>query len=728
MGYDNDYYTDELIERIIREKDEEIDRLKKNNNWLTSDRNKYKKKYNKIMNSRLWKSGSLYRKLRKKATSFLNDKDNNLLKDEEIKEILYEDNIDFSDFETDVKALALYLPAFHKDSHNDKWWGDGFTEWDNVKKGNPLWNGHNQPRTPHDDFGYYDLSNIEVLKKQVELAKQHGIYGFAMYYYWFSGERILEKPLNLLLEHKEIRFPFMLVWANEDWTRRWDGMDKEVLIEQKYLDDDPERFIADIKKYLIDERYIRIDGKPVIVVYEPSKIPGFDDVVSRWRAEARREGIGEIIIWMRNIGNYDSEKKYIKSIDGIYEFPPRYNSAASPRRGPSKSVSFDYRRTVINYRSVKNKKHGDTPLFPGAMLEWDNSAKRKNESHSWRGYTPELFYYWNCANIAYVRKNNRPEERFVIVNAWNEWGEGSYLEPDKKSGYANINMLSRALFNIPLKALSLSDVNIIGQGLPKSKVKHEERIELVNSKRIAVQAHVFYAELIHEVVEKTNNIPVDFDLLISTCSDNDMNYIDGYLKRHSKAKKINMLKVENRGRDVVPFVYQMRDNLDCYDLVCHIHTKKSKHSTIGDEWRTYSHDTLLGSEELVEQILMIFSENAQIGIVAPDNFDLIKKHCIWAKNYSLARELFYRMKQDISVLPKADEDLDLIAGDMFWARTDAIKKLIETDIEDLIPEESGQVDGTIMHAIERVWIYVAKISGYETIRIRNVLDRRPISF
>ena len=188
---------------------------------------------------------------------------------------LYEENMDFSNNITDIKTIALYLPQYHSIKENDKWWGKGFTEWKNVKKAKSLYKGHHQPRIPGDEtnyLGYYNLTNPETIKKQVKLAKSHGIYGFGIYYYWFSGKRLLELPLNILLNNKDIIIKFFLIWANENWTKRWDGKDDEILIKQDYKEIDSENFIKDIMIYLKDDRYIRINEKIIIGIYEPMKI------------------------------------------------------------------------------------------------------------------------------------------------------------------------------------------------------------------------------------------------------------------------------------------------------------------------------------------------------------------------------------------------------------------------------------------------------------------------
>jgi len=235
----------------------------------------------------------------------------------------YENNIDFSNFTTDIKAIAFYLPQFHEIEENNKWWGKGFTEWVNVKKCLPLYKGHHQPRKPGDTInylGYYELTNGSIFKKQIELAKSHGIYGFAFYFYWFSGKTLLEKPLMIYLNDKDINFPFLLIWANENWSRKWNGGNKEILIKQDYKDDDPENFIKYIKKYLIDSRYIKINNKSVLGLYEPNKIPKLKKTIQIWRKKAIEYEIGELFILVRL--NTDILNKY-ELFDGAYDFPPR---------------------------------------------------------------------------------------------------------------------------------------------------------------------------------------------------------------------------------------------------------------------------------------------------------------------------------------------------------------------------------------------------------------------
>ena len=294
--------------------------------------------------------------------------------DNEIK--LYEINLDFSNFKTDIKTIALYLPQFYSFNENDEWWEKGFTEWYNVRRSNPLYNGHHQPRIPGDNLeylGYYDLTNVEFIKKQIELAKTHGIYGFGIYYYWFSGKRLLEKPLDILLNHKEIEFKFLLIWANEDWTRRWNGYEGKILIEQEYKESDPYNFIKDIKKYIIDPRYIKINDKPIIGLYEPKKVPNLSNILSIWRESSKKIGLGEIFIIVC-LNDYSFNKvKDLKLFDATYEFSPR-----DSLKYFVKDMPYSLYTTTL-YKDIEYLNASDDfPLFRGSMLEFDNSPRKKS--------------------------------------------------------------------------------------------------------------------------------------------------------------------------------------------------------------------------------------------------------------------------------------------------------------------------------------------------------------
>ena len=305
----------------------------------------------------------------------------------------FEENIDFSNLKTEIKVIALYLPQFHAIEENNKFWGEGFTEWTNVKKSKPRFKGHHQPRIPGDKkgyLGYYDLTEKTIIEKQIKLAKSHGIYGFGIYYYWFSGKMLLEKPINIFLKNIHINFKFLLIWANENWTKGWDGQEKEVLIKQEYKPDDPKNFIKDIKKYISDKRYITIYKKPVIGLYEPQKIPKLKSTITIWREYSREVGIGEIFILI-SINNQNIE--YLQKLnlfDASYEFPPR-NSFKNDRI--FKKATYIYSQLLYKSRDLNeiNLNLTKFPFFRGTMLEWDNCPRRKN-CVIFEHYSPEQFY------------------------------------------------------------------------------------------------------------------------------------------------------------------------------------------------------------------------------------------------------------------------------------------------------------------------------------------------
>ena len=421
----------------------------------------------------------------------------------------YQDNIDFSDEQTDIKMLAYYLPQFHTFKENDEWWGKGFTEWTNTKSATPRFSGHYQPRTPHKDIGYYDLSDIEVLKRQVELAKQHKIYGFCFYYYWFSGKRLMEKPLDLFLEHSEIDFPFCLCWANENWTRTWDGKSKNVLISQDYSKSDDERFIEDLKKYIDDKRYIRINNKPLIMVYNPAEIPNASRTFNKWRETAKKLGIGDICIWTcRTFLNTAKKLKIENLVDAEVQVPP-HNTKHSEFVARDISVNdafvYNYQRVaeakVYDYKTKRDlTEQGSKPLYRTVMLGWDNAARRKSKWTAYHHFSLKSLYDWTLTVCDQARRDFKSNERFVFVNAFNEWAEGTYLEPDEKYGYANINTISKALTNKP----PCDDLVVINDNSESGTV----------NKKIAVQVHMFYLETLSETIENLNKNP---SRLIATC-------------------------------------------------------------------------------------------------------------------------------------------------------------------------------------------------------------------
>jgi len=347
----------------------------------------------------------------------------------------YMDNtISFTD--GDVKPIAFYLPQFHTIAENDEWWGKGFTEWTNVTKAFPRFTDHYQPQLPI-DMGFYDLSNIDVMRRQVELAKNYGIYGFCFHYYWFSGKRLLEKPLENFLNTREgLDLPFCICWANENWSRRWDGYEEDVLIAQNHSEEDSIACITDICRYIKDERYIRVDGKPLIIIYRADIIPNVKSMLEAWRNYCRENGIGEIHIIGAHTFNITDVMMY--GFDGGVEFPPHFLHSAEINH---KTRELESGATGIIYDMddfVNNKKYmsgKNDNLYKALFPSWDSTPRKGSAGFVFQS-SPELYKMWLSDIILYTMERFNSEKRYVFINAWNEWAEGAHLEPDIKYGYA----------------------------------------------------------------------------------------------------------------------------------------------------------------------------------------------------------------------------------------------------------------------------------------------------
>jgi hypothetical protein len=365
----------------------------------------------------------------------------------------------------DVRLIAFYLPQFHPIPENDRWWGPGFTEWTNVTRGRPMYAGHNQPRRPG-ELGYYDLRVPEVRHRQIDLARKYGIHGFCYYYYWFSGQRLLERPLELMLADRDSDFPFCICWANENWSRRWDGSEQDILMEQKHLPDDPMRFIEDLAPMLRDPRYIRVNGAPIVLVYRPDIIPGLTNVLRTWRAAAENLGIGSLHLCAVQSFGYTSSLE--DGFDAMVEFPPHSIGVGEvTERMPE--VVPEFKGKIFSYADVirycLNQGSGiGLPVYRGLMSGWDNTARRGYNSHIFHDGTPENYEVWLRRLLDYTRRHHQGDHRLVFVNAWNEWGEGAYLEPDEQYGYGFLEATSRAVFAVPNPAALVSTLRQINAG------------------------------------------------------------------------------------------------------------------------------------------------------------------------------------------------------------------------------------------------------------------------
>lgn len=344
-----------------------------------------------------------------------------------------------------VHLIAFYLPQFHPIPENDRWWGKGFTEWTNVTRAKPNFVGHDQPRLPA-DLGFYDLRLPEARQAQAELAARYGIHGFCYYYYWFGGKRLLHRPLDEVLSSGEPDFPFCICWANENWSRRWDGRESDILIGQQYADGDDEAFIRQVEPLLRDRRYIRVQGRPLLLIYRIELLPDAARTAVIWRDYCRQCGIGEL--YLANVQSFagaSNPKSY--GFDASVEFPP--HERAVPVHPQPRMTNPDFQGLVFDYpataRNFMNRPLPAYPFFRTAMPNWDNTARRQNHGHIFINSSPEAYGAWLAHLVARTRHLQPPGERFVYINAWNEWAEGNYLEPDQQYGHGYLEATRQAL-------------------------------------------------------------------------------------------------------------------------------------------------------------------------------------------------------------------------------------------------------------------------------------------
>jgi hypothetical protein len=292
-----------------------------------------------------------------------------------------------------VKLITFYLPQFHPIAENDRWWGKGFTEWTNVVRPTPQFEGHYQPHLPA-DLGFYDLRLVEVQAEQVRLARRYGVHGFCFYYYWFAGKRLLERPIQQFAD-AGLAFPFCLCWANENWTRRWDGLDAEMLMGQNHSPEDDLAFIAELSTYLVHPDYIRVDGKPLVVVYRPGLLPAPAETAERWRRWCRDNGVGEI--YLAYTQSFEALDPSEYGFDAAIEFPPN-NSGPPVVTDTVTRINPDFAGTAYDYRVYPERSRAytspDYTLFRGVFPSWDNEARRSGRGTSFLHASPALYGEW----------------------------------------------------------------------------------------------------------------------------------------------------------------------------------------------------------------------------------------------------------------------------------------------------------------------------------------------
>jgi len=583
-----------------------------------------------------------------------------------------------------VRVIAFYLPQFHPIPENDAWWGKEFTEWTNVRPARPQFNGHYQPHVPDDFLGYYDLRDTTIMRKQIELAKQYGIEGFCFYTYWFTGTRLLETPVDNYLADATLDLPFCICWANENWSRRWDGLDNDLLMVQHYSDEDDIAFIAHMAKYLRDSRYIHIKGKPLLIVYRPNLFPSMKETARRWRSWCVENGLGDIYI--AYVKSFEVSDPAVYGLDAAIEFPP--NNSAPPditekintRRPAFSGYVYDWR--IFMQRS-ENHTPDSYPVLLGACPSWDNTARKKDRGTVFLNSCPGLFERLLVNVFAEtIHRNAEMDGRLVFVNAWNEWAEGAHLEPDKRYGYGWL----QAVRNANQYALSLKQI------------------------KTAVIIHAHYPEILQEIMERMSWMGVEATTLYITTNQGKAAEIKEILARYPY--KFSITTLPNRGRDVLPFLKILPKVLsDGAELVLKLHTKKSPHRIDGEKWRKEMFDSLLEKSFVTRTKLALLCDE-KFGLSAPAEH-FVPMSYYWGSNITNVEDLCKKMDWNNPIFDGAQ----FVAGTMFFAGrrllTDLLAMgLLESDFDD----ESGQVDGTMAHAVERMIGFICHRQDYKIIK------------
>ena len=350
-----------------------------------------------------------------------------------------------------IRLIAFYLPQFHPVPENDAWWGPGFTEWTNVSKALPLFDGHYQPHLPA-DLGFYDLRLPASLRAQAELARSYGVAGFCFHYYWFSGRRILDAPLENLLRDPTIDIGFCLNWANENWTRTWNGGEHDVLLRQGYEPGFEASLVDAIAPALADPRYIRIGNRPVFMIYRPSLLPEAAATADRLRALIAGRGLGEPFLMMAQLGDEASPsfdpRRY--RLDAAVEFPPHRVGFDLPALAePVARFDMTFRGGLRRYEDMVQRAcmvaRPDFPLFRGVCPGWDNTPRRPQRGFAFLDATPGAYGTWLEHACRDAGTTEDASARMVFINAWNEWAEGAHLEPDRHFGHGFLAETARVL-------------------------------------------------------------------------------------------------------------------------------------------------------------------------------------------------------------------------------------------------------------------------------------------
>lgn len=578
-------------------------------------------------------------------------------------------------------VVAFYLPQFHAFAQNDHWWGKGFTEWRNVTRALPQFEGHVQPRLPA-DLGFYDLRNPQVMRDQAKLAADHGIGAFCFYFYWFAGETLMEEPLRQWLADDSITLPFCLCWANENWARRWDGRDEDILIGQQHDAEDDLAFIAHVAPYLRDRRALKVDGRPMLLLYRPHLLPDARATAQRWRDWCRDNDIGEI--HLAYVQGFERPDPNQIGFDAAVEFPPNMSNPQSLSADQwliNPAFQGDVRDWRELARQMANRPLPEYTLYPGVNPGWDNEARRSGKGRIYLHASPRAYRDWLQLTI-HKRLAGAPQERkLVFVNAWNEWAEGAVLEPDARLGHAWLAATRMAL----------------------------QPPQVPAARRPCIVVHAWYLDALGELLQLIQSSDLGARLLITTSAELQTD-VHRIVAQYTLGDEVEILVYPNHGRDILPFMHVANRLLDeSEELVLKLHTKRSVHRDNGDQWRREMAGLLLGAGT-GRTLLEYLHAHPSVGLIAPAGHLLPVEQFIGANAHHL-KHLQVRLGLATEV-----SRTRFSSGSMYWCRLAALRPLLDAHLYPSdFESESGQIDGTLAHAIERIIEAVINAAGFETI-------------
>ena len=561
-----------------------------------------------------------------------------------------ENYMDFSEYSTTIKPIALYNIDFNIINQNK-----------NIFINNKKFNKESI------------IIIIKQLKEHINFAKSHGIYGFAFYYSLSQIKNFSLSALNIFIQNKNLKINFLIIFKkNKPKNNEIDITNYKLFdIIIKYAVD--KRYIKFFNKYVIGLNNGDFNKKEILIIREAFKI----------------NGLGEIFI-ISQTNNYKHIIECNNVYDGFY-YSPKFDSLEKIKFHYNKTNGYFY--THLIYHNLLKPPLNNSIIFRVSIpLSIYPIIQEKTKSYIYWDYSPEKYYFLNRVIINWTKTKYNIDNQFIFIEDFNR------LQKDNILGYANINSFSKALYNLPF----ISNIN--------------ENFNLNELKRgvfILIQVHIFYIDLLSEIIEKTNNIPAPFDLYITTDTLEKKQIIDNDLKLSSKANKYQILITPNKGRDVIPCLIQLKDILIRYKYLCHIHTKKhGKNEESGRDWQHYLYENLLGNPKIIKQILSDFENHNKLGFIFPDHFfDYIH----YAYDYKYLN--WYHLNRIFDILfpdkkLRAGNIMNFPVGNMFWARTYAIHQIFDERIIKLSPEENDQKDETILHAIERFWLYLVKLNGF----------------